>query len=184
MTPRRATSGASRRLRRACLSLVLVLLAQFFVGMVTNLYVRVSPRHPGAHAAEYFSGVLSGVGWAIGHGPAALVLHATLGLLLAGASLATLLITIRAGQRVEMVFAALGSAAVIGAGFNGASFLNYGHNLSSLIMTGLALLAAAAYTAILYVSLNESQQPPDRPGFVTDGDTRKKSASMPVTGHP
>jgi hypothetical protein len=38
-----------------------------------------------------------------------------------------------------------GALAVIGAGFNGASFVDYGHAFSSMIMAGLWALALACY---------------------------------------
>ena len=39
----------------------------------------------------------------------------------------------------------LGALAIIGAGFNGASFLTYGRGFSSMIMAGLWALALACY---------------------------------------
>ena len=39
----------------------------------------------------------------------------------------------------------VGALAIIGAGFNGASFVNYGHAFSSMIMAGLWALALACY---------------------------------------
>ena len=39
----------------------------------------------------------------------------------------------------------LGALAIVGAGFNGASFLNYGHAFSSMSMAGLWALALACY---------------------------------------
>jgi hypothetical protein len=39
----------------------------------------------------------------------------------------------------------VGALAIIGAGFNGISFLNYGHAFSSMIMAGLWALALACY---------------------------------------
>ncbi len=57
---------------------------QFFFGMITNLYVVIPADHPGAGAHDYFSGVVSSVGWALSAGPSGwLSLHAALGLLLA-----------------------------------------------------------------------------------------------------
>ena len=40
---------------------------------------------------------------------------------------------------------------IVGAGFNGASFLNYGHDVSSLIMAVLWALALACYLTGLYL---------------------------------
>jgi hypothetical protein len=40
---------------------------------------------------------------------------------------------------------------VIGAGFNGASFLDFNDNTSSLVMALLALAAVACYSAVMFV---------------------------------
>jgi len=53
----------------------------------------------------------------------------------------------RGGDRVTMSLAVVGTLAVIGAGFNGVSFLNYGQGFSSMIMAGLWALALACYGA-------------------------------------
>lgn len=41
----------------------------------------------------------------------------------------------------------LGALAIVGAAFNGVSFVNYGHNFSSMIMAGLWALALGCYIA-------------------------------------
>ena len=46
----------------------------------------------------------------------------------------------------------LGALAILGAGFNGASFVDYGHNFSSMIMAGLWALALACYIAGVFFS--------------------------------
>ena len=46
----------------------------------------------------------------------------------------------------------LGALCIVGAGFNGASFLNYGHDVSSLIMAMLWALALACYLTGLYLA--------------------------------
>lgn len=53
----------------------------------------------------------------------------------------------RGGDRVTVGLTVVGALAVIGAGFNGVSFLNYGQGFSSMIMAGLWALALACYGA-------------------------------------
>jgi hypothetical protein len=48
-----------------------------------------------------------------------------------------------------MISAVLGASFIIGAGFNGASFLDFNHNISSLIMSLLFALATLAYVVVL-----------------------------------
>ena len=52
--------------------------------------------------------------------------------------------------------AALGALAIIGAGFNGASFLDYGHAFSSMIMAGLWALALACYITGAFLAVRRS----------------------------
>jgi hypothetical protein len=47
-------------------------------------------------------------------------------------------------------------AAIIGAGFNGASFVNYGHAFSSMTMAGLWALALACYLAGAILALRRA----------------------------
>ena len=57
---------------------------------------------------------------------------------------------VRSGRRAVGAWSVLGGLLVIGAGFNGASFLDYGHDISSLIMALLAFGAIACYAAALF----------------------------------
>ena len=85
---------------RAITAIILVLLAaQFLVGMLVNLFVQVPAIHPGANAPEYFSGVVQGVAWALLHAPLWLQLHAIVGLLLFIASLLLIGFAIAARRR-------------------------------------------------------------------------------------
>lgn len=134
-----------REVRWLLLSVLLLVLSQAAVGMAVNLFVTIPQHHPGAVPSDYFSGSASSVGWALSHGAAALAAHAALGIVLVILSLVTIVRSVRVPGRTVTVAAALGSVLIIGAGFNGASFLDYGHDVSSLIMALLALAAAASY---------------------------------------
>jgi hypothetical protein len=125
----------------------LLLLIQYLLGMVVNLYVTLPGRHPGAGASDYFTGAASGLAWVISDGPAWAAAHAAFGLALAVAALASIALTWRQHSRLATATAVLGALAIVGAGFNGASFLDYGHAFSSMIMAGLWALALACYIA-------------------------------------
>ncbi|HXW88737.1 MAG TPA: hypothetical protein VEJ42_10810 [Streptosporangiaceae bacterium] len=127
------------------LAVCALLVVEYLLGMVVNTYVVLPARHPGAAAGNYFSGVAAGLGWVITSGPGWAAAHAALGLALIVAALAAIVATWRRGSRVGPVLSVVGALAIVGAGFNGASFLNYGHAFSSLIMAGLWLLALACY---------------------------------------
>ncbi len=60
-------------------------------------------------------------------------------------------------HRAETALALLGGLAVIGAGFNGASFLSYGKAFSSMIMAGLWAVALACYVAAALLAARPAQ---------------------------
>ena len=124
---------------------LLLLAAQFQIGMLVNFYIRVPSAHPGAEAANYFQGVVQGVVWILTAGPLTLMLHAIVGLALFLASLILIALAIAARRAAWIIISIIGFIGIVGAGFNGASFLNYGHNLSSLLMSIGFLLAAICY---------------------------------------
>ena len=88
----------------------------------------------------------------ITHGPAWAAAHAAFGLALVLAAFASIALTWRQGGRMAVVLSVLGALAILGAGFNGASFLNYGHDFSSMIMAGLWALALACYVTGMFLA--------------------------------
>lgn len=133
------------RTRAVNLAACALLLIQYLLGMIVNVYVVVPGRHPGAGASDYFPGAAAGLAWLITDGPAWAAAHAALGMALAAAALAAVALAWREGRTAGRATAVTGALAVIGAGFNGASFVNYGHAFSSMIMAGLWALALACY---------------------------------------
>jgi hypothetical protein len=127
-----------------------MLIAQFLLGTTVNLFVKIPADHPGANPPEYFGGVVTSVSWAILHGGLWLTLHAALGLVLLATALGTLVQAIRLHGGGRITLAALGLVGVLGAGFNGGSFLNYHEDFSSMLMAVGFALAMAAYVALLY----------------------------------
>ena len=143
---------ANRRFLLVNLAACLALLAQFLLGMVANLYVTIPVHHPGAKAGNFFGGVASAVGWAIPDGPVWLALHMSLGFALVVAGLANCLWAPAMRRRTYTALTVLAALAIIGAAFNGLSFVNYGHDFSSMIMSGLWALALACYLVCLYLA--------------------------------
>lgn len=135
--------------RRLAVSIAacLLLLVQFLLGMAVNVGVVLPAHHPGSGASNYFSGVASGLGWVISAGPAWVAAHAAFGLALIAAALAAIALAWRSGSRTERTLSVLGLLFVIGAGFNGASFLNYGKAVSSFLMAALWAFGTACYVA-------------------------------------
>ena len=145
------TTPASAGLRRLALGAVVLVLVQAGIGMVVNLDVTIPAHHPGARPANYFSGSASSIGWAITHGAAALAIHATLGLAVAVLVIGVAVRSFAVASRPVRAWSVLAALLVIGAGFNGASFLDFNNDVSSLIMAMLAFAAVACYSVVLYL---------------------------------
>jgi len=114
--------------------------------MLVNLYVQVPTVHTGAGSSNYFLGVVQGIGWALAFGPLALLVHVVLGLLLGLASFTLIGFAIASRRWSWIIPSIFGWIGVVGAGFNGASFMNYGHDFSSLLMSTGFVLAMISYT--------------------------------------
>lgn len=144
--------ASTRQLRISFLFALVMLIAQFLLGMAVNLFVKIPTNHPGSNPPEYFSGVAQSVAWAILNGHILLSIHAGFGLVLVIAAIGTLIQAIGNRRRGIVVPAVFGFIGVLGAGFNGGSFLNYREDFSSMLMaTGFAI-AVVSYSVGLYVA--------------------------------
>ena len=88
--------------------MLLLLAAQFLLGMVVNLFVQVSSIHPGVGASNYFQGVVQGVAWALVHAPLGLLVHVILGLLLFLTSLILIGFAIASRLRAWIIVSVIG----------------------------------------------------------------------------
>jgi hypothetical protein len=140
------------QMRNQFLGTLIFLIIQFLVGMAVNLFVTIPTDHPGAKPPEYFSGVAQSVTWAILHGHVLLQIHAVLGLLLVLNAFGLLVAAIRSRARDLIWVTSLGFLGVLGAGFNGGSFLNYNEDFSSMLMAALFAWAVIAYAVGLFVT--------------------------------
>jgi hypothetical protein len=160
--PPRISDSGTRVMRRMALGVAVLVVIQVAAGMVVNLYVTVPAHHPGAHPANYFSGSFHSVAWALSHGGVALIVHASLGLALVVVSFLAAVRAIRLGPRTVSVTYGFGFLFILGAGFNGASFLDFaGQTISSLIMALLALAALCCYLIGLYLLPGHSPTEPN-----------------------
>jgi heme A synthase len=163
--PHAVRAGRDRRnraVRRWAFGLLVALLVQFGLGMYVNLFAHIPLNHPGHGASDFFAGSYHSVAWAetSPHAPLILAFHAGLGLFLVAGSLWLAVLAIR-GRRAGTVWAAvLGALFIVGAGFNGASFLNYNENANSYVMALLFALAVLCYGVILALPGNAERQAP------------------------
>jgi subtilisin family serine protease len=133
------------------LGAVAMVLAQAGLGMGVNLYVAIPTDHPGASPSDYFSGSARSIWWAINHGGGVLALHAVLGVALVFMSVSVAMSAARSGRRAVAIWSGLGLLFVLGAGFNGAAFLDFNESLSSLLMALFAFAAAGCYAVATFV---------------------------------
>jgi hypothetical protein len=148
----------SPALRVSFLYALVMLIAQFMLGMAVNLFVKIPTDHPGSNPPEYFSGVAQSVTWAILHGHILLAIHAGFGLVLVIAAVGTMVQAVQPRRRGLIISSAFGFIGVLGAGFNGGSYLNYHEDFSSMLMaTGFAI-AVVAYSVGIYLAAQPSQK--------------------------
>lgn len=118
---------------------------QFFAGMTLNLFVTIASNHPGSNAKNYFSGAGHGLVWALsGAGGWELAAHVYLALILVLASIGLFTSSLKYKSGNWMWSSAVATLFTIGALFNGLSFINYNHNVSSMIMASCWLIAVGA----------------------------------------
>jgi hypothetical protein len=142
------SAGRLKALRRASFASLVLLLIQYGLGMYTNIYVTVPTADKGG-----------GFGKAISNGPAALSVHAVLGLLLILAAIGLLVQAVMARYWTVLAAAAIGLIATIGAAFSGANFTNNGgQDSASMTMAVLAGVAMLCYGTVLYL-LSAPRQP-------------------------
>lgn len=84
-----------------------LLLIQYLLGMVVNVYVVLPGRHPGAGAGDYLSGAAAGLAWVVADGPAWAAAHAAFGMALAATALAAIALAWRRGAACYLAGAIL-----------------------------------------------------------------------------
>lgn len=134
-----ATAGLAR-LRRGSLAVLVLLVAEYSIGMYVNIYVTV-PRadHSG------------GLDRAIANGPASLSVHAVIGLLLGLGALAVAAQSILIRRWGLIALSVIGLLAMIFASVAGTGFTSTGDDSASMTMSVLSGVAVLCYAANLYV---------------------------------
>lgn len=140
------------------LGAVCLLVVQSGIGMAANLYVIIPNQHSGAHPSNYFTGSVNSIGWAVSHGAAILVIHVIVGFALVVMVFNTIVRLAKLKRRSINTWAILGALFVIGAGFNGASFLDFNNNVSSLLMALLAFASVICYVVVLFLLSGSTTQ--------------------------
>ncbi len=136
--------GRQRRgLRVQVLAVSLALLCELLLGMVVNLDATIPASDTGA-------GVALAIGRAVSHGPAALGVHAVLGLLLVVGSLAAAIRGVASRSPLIAIPAVIALLCMGGASVSGATFVGSQHAAASMTMATCTALALACYAIILF----------------------------------
>jgi quinol-cytochrome oxidoreductase complex cytochrome b subunit len=142
-----------RPLRRLVGVILALLLIQFLLGMILNLYVKLPKVHPGTESTSFLQRIVEGLGWAITSGDLALAAHSALGMLILLISLCLLGLAIAARRAAWLVLAVVGVGAIVGAGLNGNGFLNQGGQDSDSMQMSIGFaVATAVYAVGLYAA--------------------------------
>jgi len=142
--PRRRSAPVTSRqlaaLRGNTFGALAMLIVQFAIGIVVNLYAAIPAKDKG-------SGIVGAIGRALTNGPASLATHAGLGLLIVLVAIALLVRSIVARHTASIVLSAIGLAAIVSAALNGARFVADGGpanaSLAMALSTALAMLCYA-----------------------------------------
>jgi hypothetical protein len=152
----RPRAGGAEAARRSSFGVAVGLLIQYAVGLWVSVYVTVPARDQGG-------GIFAAVGRALANGPAALALHAALGLLLLVGSIVLVVRAVAARDRFFIVTTAISLLAVLGAAGSGAAFVNNGQDGASLTM-GLLTAVALLCQLVNLFRLSAPHHAPDQPG--------------------
>src|SRR5665213_2027922 len=133
------------KLRRQATGLLIGYSLQFLLGMLLNLFVTLPKTHPGSSGKEYISSSSHGLVWALsGAGGWQLTIHAVLALLLVVGSLPLVISSVASKSKNWIWASSIAAFFTIGAFFNGLSFIDYNHDVSSMIMAICWLIAVGS----------------------------------------
>ena len=143
--PRRVTG-----LRASAFGAVIMLLAEYCLGVWVNLYAQLP-------ASDHGTGLLTAFGRAVANGPVTLALHALLGTLLLVAAMGVIIHAARARNIASTVIAVTALLAVAGAWVSGARFVGSQSSSASFGMAAATAIALLGYVAILFLPTRRAE---------------------------
>ena len=148
VAPGRHTRRPGRAgLRRVSLAALIMLVAQYGLGIFLNLYVAIPASD--AHASIFGE---------IATAPLSLTVHALLGLALIGTAILLVVRAIGVRDRLLAVLAAAGLLAIVGAFGAGEMFVRNGQSSTSLAMAILTAVALLCYVGTLALASAAQRQ--------------------------
>ena len=156
---RRAAGMSPRQLaalRGNTFGALAMLIVQFAIGSVVNLYATIPAKDKGR-------GIFGAIGRALTNGPASLAAHAGLGLLIVLAAVALVVRSVASRHAASIVVSVIGLAAIASAALNGARFVADGGPASASLAMALSTAVAMLSYAIGLLVLGFSRRPPELP---------------------
>jgi len=150
---REAPSPAARRvtgLRASAFGAVIMLLAEYCLGVWVNLYAQLP-------ASDHGTGLFTAFGRAVANGPVTLALHALLGTLLLVTAIGVIIHAVRARNTASTVIAVIAFLAVVGAWVSGARFVGSQSSSASLGMAAATAIAVLGYVTILFLPARRAE---------------------------
>jgi hypothetical protein len=145
-------------LRGNTFGVLAMLILQFAIGVVVNLYATIPAKDKG-------SGIFGAMGRALTSGPWSLATHAGLGLLLVLAAIALVVRSVITRHTASTVLSVIGLAAIAAAALNGARFVADGGPASASLAMALSAAVAMLCYATGLLLLGFSRPAPDyQPG--------------------
>jgi hypothetical protein len=140
-------------LRITIIAAVVMLVAEVGLGLSIAQSVNVPDKDNG-------SGFFVAIGRALSNGPAAISVHATVGLLLIATALTTIVRAILTRRTAVLVLGGLGTLAILGANASGARFIGNGQDSESKTMLVAGIVALVCY--LICLALTFTRQPGPR----------------------
>ena len=134
-----------RGLRANSFAAVVMLVAEYGLGIWVNLYGQL----PGS---DHGASIAAGFARAIYKGPVGLAVHALLGVLLIVSALSAVVRAVLVRRLALIGATAVGLVAIVVAALSGASFVGDGSNSSSMGMAVATGVAVAAYALVLLLA--------------------------------
>jgi hypothetical protein len=132
--------------------MLITLLAQFGLGVWSNLFISIPEHHPGAGEHNYFIATGRGIAWLEDnqYAPVVVATHAGVGVTLVVISLWVAVQSIRTRKRPTISWLAiLGALSIIAAAVNGGGFLDYNNDVYSFLMAMFFAAAVTCYVLLL-----------------------------------
>jgi hypothetical protein len=144
---KQTTNKNLKMLRVGLITMLVLLVVQFIVGMYLNFYSKLPDTHPGTDGSYAPS-----ISWALaGHAGLALAIHVTAWILLTVGAIALLVRGILSRRKAFIVGASLGLLFILLAGSGGLTFLNRGGDDKQSFMMAIGfILAMVAYGTTYY----------------------------------